>query len=553
MKRKLIALAVGLSMLLEASAIPVCAENGTLYEAEDAAISGTLQSYDEADVSGGKVIGNFAEDTDVITFTVEIPTDGSYNIIITSKGIGGDKVNNVLIDGDFTGTFESKGNVFSDAVLRSVMMTSGIHEISITKSWGWMTVDCIKIEAAEAIPDSIYEVSNILINPNANAETQALFSYLCEGYGKQILSGQVADNGLDSDEFKAIYDVTGKFPAILGLDMMDYCPSRTEKGSRSQAVERAIEFHEKGGIVTFCWHWNAPDKYIKEGPADNGTPRWWSGFSTVNTTFDIAAVMEGNDPEGKALIDADIAEIAKQIGRLQDAGVPVLWRPLHEASGGWFWWGAKGADAYKSFWKYLYEQLTDVYGCNNLIWVWNGQSADWYPGEEYVDIIGEDIYTDTHAYTAHTAKFSEILDYSGGNKMIALTENGTIFDIDNAISTNAKWAWFNTWSGGFITKDGQFSDEFTEAEILQKNYQSEYVITLDELPDWSTYLPTPTVVKGDVNADGEFNLADVVLMQKWLLAVPDTTLNDWKAGDLCEDNRIDVFDLCLMKRLLIYN
>ena len=113
MKRKLIALTVGLSMLLEASAIPVCAENGTLYEAEDAAISGTLQSYDEADVSGGKVIGNFADDTDVITFTVEIPTDGFYNIIVTSKGIGGDKVNNVLIDGDFTGTFESKGNAFS--------------------------------------------------------------------------------------------------------------------------------------------------------------------------------------------------------------------------------------------------------------------------------------------------------------------------------------------------------------------------------------------------------------------------------------------------------
>lgn len=294
-------------------------------------------------------------------------------------------------------------------------------------------------------------------------------------------------------------------------------------------------------------------KYIKEGPADNGSPRWWSGFSTVNSTFDIAAVMDGSDIEGKELLEADIAEIAKQINRLQDAGVPVLWRPLHEASGGWFWWGAKGADAYKQFWKYLYEQLTDVYGCNNLIWVWNGQSSEWYPGDEYVDIIGEDIYTDKHAYTAHAAKFSEILDYSGGNKMIALTENGTIFDIDNVIASNSKWGWFNTWSGGFITQNGQFSDEHTEAEILKKTYQSEYVITLDELPDWSTYLPKPNIVKGDINFDGEFNIADIVKMQKWLLAVPDVVLKNWKAGDLCKDDRLDVFDLCLMKRLLMDN
>lgn len=53
------------------------------------------------------------------------------------------------------------------------------------------------------------------------------------------------------------------------------------------------------------------------------------------------------------------------------------------------------------------------------------------------------------------------------------------------------------------------------------------------------------------HADGVFNISDVVAMQKWLLAVPDIKLADWKAGDLCEDNRLDVFDLCLMKRLLI--
>ena len=94
-----------------------------------------------------------------------------------------------------------------------------------------------------------------------------------------------------------------------------------------------------------------------------------------------------------------------------------------------------------------------------------------------------------------------------------------------------------------------FSDEHTEADILIKDYQSEYVLTLDELPDWDSLIDPP--VEGDVNADGTFSVADVVMLQKWLLAIPDVTLADWKAADMCGDNRIDVFDLCIMKRELV--
>lgn len=59
------------------------------------------------------------------------------------------------------------------------------------------------------------------------------------------------------------------------------------------------------------------------------------------------------------------------------------------------------------------------------------------------------------------------------------------------------------------------------------------------------------VVKGDVNSDGEFNISDVVLLQKWLLAMPDTQLSDWNRADLCRDGILDTSDLCLMKQLLI--
>ncbi len=463
--------------------VPETPAFSAFYEAENAALSGGNQIISDASASGGKAVGNFGDSGDTLTFTVEIPTGGSYKLILTAMGLGGEKENNVLIDGMPAGTFKSPGGGYSEGVLRRVMLTAGTHTITITPAWGWIQLDSLKIEQDEAISDAVYEVDNTLINPNADANTQKLFDYLCESYGNVTLAGQVCNDGLNGDEFKTIYEVTGKYPAIVGLDMMDYTPSRTALGARSNAVDTAISFHNSGGIVTFCWHWNAPTEYLLDGNDANGSPRWWSGFSTSNTTFDIGAVMNGSDPNGKALIDRDIAEIASQLHRLADAGVPVLWRPLHEASGGWFWWGAKGADAYKKFWVYLYEELTYTYGCNNLIWVWNGQHADWYPGDEYVDVIGEDIYAGERVYSAQNAKFSELLEYPDTNKIIALTENGTVPDIDNIVAANSHWAWFGTWCGDFVMTNGKYNDKFTEADIMRKTYQSEYVITLDELPD----------------------------------------------------------------------
>ena len=68
-----------------------------------------------------------------------------------------------------------------------------------------------------------------------------------------------------------------------------------------------------------------------------------------------------------------------------------------------------------------------------------------------------------------------------------------------------------------------------------------------------TYAYVPDFISGDVNLDGVCNVSDVVLLQKWLLAVPDTHLACWQAADLCQDERLDVFDLCLMKRMLLSN
>lgn len=546
MRTKLLASIICLTVLIQTTAFQVSAKDNSLYEAENAAMTGNIKSCDDADASGGKSAGIFDNDADSLTFEIEVTDEGSYDLIITSKGMGGSKSNNIFVDGSQAGSFESEGDVYTDSILRGVLLTAGTHEISITKSWGWTYVDCLKVVSSDPIPDSVYNVNDMLINSKASSETKSLFSYLCKIYGNWILSGQFTDNGINSDEFRAIYDATGKYPAVLGLDLMNYCPSRQEKGAECYAVERAIEFHDKGGIITMSWHWNSPDEYLKDGNEENGSPRWWGGFYTSNTNIDIEAIMNGEDSKGKELLDADIAAIAKQLSRLQDAGVPVLWRPLHEASGGWFWWGAKGSEAYKKFWYYLYDQFTNTYNLNNLIWVWNGSAADWYPGDEYVDIIGDDIYIDS--YSPSTARFLEIIEYTKSNKMIAMTENGDFFDIDQAMATNTKWAWFNTWGNGFTQEDANSTDENVRINVLRKIYLNEHTVTLDELPDFNTYLKDK--IKGDVNSDGQFNISDVVLMQKWLVEIPDIKLSDWKAGDLCEDKKLNVFDLCLMKRLL---
>lgn len=121
---------------------------------------------------------------------------------------------------------------------------------------------------------------------------------------------------------------------------MDYTDSRTSRGASSIDVDHAISHAAKGGIVTFVWHWGAPI-----GLYDTPEQRWWSGFYTDATDFDIAATLA--DPTGAnyTLLMKDIDTIAVQLKKLQDAGIPVLWRPLHEAEGGWFWWGAKGPEA----------------------------------------------------------------------------------------------------------------------------------------------------------------------------------------------------------------
>ncbi|GIO87116.1 hypothetical protein J25TS5_40480 [Paenibacillus faecis] len=336
--------------------------------------------------------------------------------------------------------------------------------------------------------DPKFQVEPLLVHPDASPETRGLMRYLCSIYGRSMLTGQQI-GVLSTPELDLIHEVTGRYPAVAGFDFMNYSPSRVERGATCRDTDLAIDWWKnRGGIVTFCWHWNAPKDLI-DLPPDR---TWGSGFYTKATTFDVKKAMANTGSEEYRLILRDIDAIAVELKRLADARVPVLWRPLHEASGGWFWWGAKGPEPCIALWKLMYHRLTYEHGLNHLIWVWNGQHADWYPGDEFVDIIGEDIYAPVRDYSSQQERFRTAESYTQTPKIIAMSENGVVPDPDRVAEDGTPWAWNCTWYGTFVYReeDGRlaYSEEYTELEQLRKTYRHPRTITLEELPDWEEWM-----------------------------------------------------------------
>ena len=260
--------------------------------------------------------------------------------------------------------------------------------------------------------------------------------------------------GSDQYEFEHIYNASGKYPAIRGLDYM--------KDDFSGVNRRAKNWYNRGGIVTICWHC---------GSDFSGS--WAECMSTTIDDWD-KALTEGT-PEYKKLI-AGMDKAAKALQELRDAGIPVLWRPFHEFDGAWFWWGKGGADNFVKLWRIMYDRYTNYWKLNNLIWVLgysgNGKNYDkWYPGDEYVDIAGADSYS-----TGANAKlYNAVVKVAGSEKPVCYHECGTNPTVQQLRDSKAGWVWFMTWHTEYIT-------DYNSNTALKELYNDDYVITLDELP-----------------------------------------------------------------------
>jgi mannan endo-1,4-beta-mannosidase len=439
--------------------------NTLFFEAEKATLFNVVATDSVSGFSGNGYVSRFLEDQDSLQFTFKTDA-GLYRLLIgyatpnRRKGFSL-SVNNYRN----TGIFADSRWKFSEHDAGIFQLVDGVNRICITKGWGHYAVDYIRLEPTTVqLPSTI---DSPLCDKQASSATQALYNFLENHYCSKILSGQQNLN-----DIKYVKSVTGKSPAVGAFDLIDYSPSRiAHKPDTNKVVKRWISWAQKGhGIVTLCWHWNAPTDLINMHGKE-----WFRGFYTHATTFDFEAALDDTTSEDYALLLRDIDAIAKQLNKFQQADIPVLWRPLHEAAGGWFWWGSKGPDAFKQLWKLLYKRIVYTHQIHNLIWVFTSDDQhDWYPGDDVVDIIGMDIYTAPSSNL--TGEWNMIQQQFSGKKLVTLSESGTLPIPENCRLYGTWWSWFAVWDGQFIRK--------IDKRLLKHVYSDKDVITLDELPDW---------------------------------------------------------------------
>lgn len=221
---------------------------------------------------------------------------------------------------------------------------------------------------------------------------------------------------------------------------------------------------EGKGILTFTWHWFSP-----LGGHDKS-------FFTENTDFDAQAALREGTPEHAALLH-DLDHMAGLLQPFCDAHIPILWRPFHEAEGGWFWWGAKGMETARELYRLMFRRYTQHRHLDNLVWVWNNPRPEGYVGDEYCDIISRDQYPPAHAHGAFRDRYDELKAITSADKGAAIAETGVIPDGDALAREQAAWLWYMTWSGDFA-----LTEQHNSFDALRELYHHDYAITLDKLP-----------------------------------------------------------------------
>lgn len=240
-------------------------------------------------------------------------------------------------------------------------------------------------------------------------------------------------------------------------------------------TEDVLKSLQEGGLIIGGHDYTAVAVYLE----NNGTaldPNKDYAFYKADTEFDATnATVEGTW-ENKVFTE-DLKNAAVYLKLLRDADIPVLWRPFHEAAGGWFWWG-KDAASFKSLWIAMFNYFKTE-GLDNLIWVWTteGNDADWYPGDQYVDIVGRDVYNKETADCV--SEYTSIAE-NYGNKIVSLSECGTVGLISEQWASGARWSWFMPWYDG-TNEDGSpvvHADEAWWKDAMSQ----EFVVSREELP-----------------------------------------------------------------------
>ena len=350
---------------------------------------------------------------------------------------------------------------------------------------------------------SVLDPVKTLVNPDASPQAKNVYDFLIGQSGKKTLSGVQSSHSHKNDFVDFIYHKTGKHPALAGYDFLflqfSPTPDNWSWVQNYNDISAAKEQWAANGLVNYMWHWNVPnskadwDKGVNEYNFDG------YAFYTDKTSFDIReAVKEGTWQHD--FIMKDIEEVAGYLQLLENENIPVIWRPLHEAAGNydlygpngaWFWWGRHGAEPCKQLWRLLYDQLVNVYGLDNLIWVWTvdvtkgaeDKFLDWYPGDEYVDILGVDIYESNT--NAKERQYQALVDLTKGKKLVTISECGNIPDPGKCMDAGNRWSWFMVWcttdsNGNLALNTPDWS--YNTLEHWKNVMDSPYVLNREDMP-----------------------------------------------------------------------
>lgn len=323
-----------------------------------------------------------------------------------------------------------------------------------------------------------------------------LYTYFRDQYGQKAISSVMADVNWNNTNAEKVNALTGKYPAMNCYDFIHiYVPKQGSNGWIDYTdITPVKQWADAGGIVQLMWHFNVPLSETTEIKTNGEGVT----CSPDQTTFKATNVLTKGSWENKWFYQ-EMEKVVSVILKLQDAGIAATWRPFHEAAGNatakqqanwtkaWFWWGYDGAETYKKLWIAMFDYFKQK-GVKNLIWIWttqnyNGNSSqynqdtDWYPGDNYVDMVARDLYGSTTA--KNSQEFNEI-QTSYSNKMVVLGEcgkgdsgeQGRMSDCWNA---GAKWGHFMVWyergqgSTDTMCSDAWWNDAMSNPNVITRD------------------------------------------------------------------------------------
>lgn len=295
----------------------------------------------------------------------------------------------------------------------------------------------------------------------ATDETKKVYEYLQSIQGKAMLFGHQnttssgatisTKNGEESD----VKNLVGDYPAVYGWDTLALIGIEGTYEELKEWVEKAAA---RGGIITISAHMLNP---ITGGLFND----------IVGGEVEAILKLEGEVfNRFKAHLDL-FAQFASEVKLPNGQPVPILFRPFHEHSGSWFWWGKNhcSEEAFIKLFRYTIDYLKEEKKLHNLIYVYspNGhfnneaEYLERYPGDEYIDILGFDIYHDKpqkadgwlQAFIKDCQIIAKIAEKK--DKIGAITEVGIRWNADHrglALRNNAIPDWY-TWLLEAIKED----------------------------------------------------------------------------------------------------